>query len=371
MTHSPDAPRQDWLNRVNAVLKGNAFDADAALQGRIAGPRAARAAHAPWKILCRVDGDSVAFAQRQAKEDIALGADGVCVASVKLVPALADLPLHKIHVRNEASEAGAEALRKLIGALPLDPARLQIDFACPTAAQAITLAAQGYSGPFMQADGRVFHGQGYSDAQEIGLALAQAVSHLRALDGLSDTQLAKAVSITLAAHQQMFATLAKFRAVRILWRQMLAASKLPDAPLALHGETSRLMIASVDAHSNILRAVAAAFGAGLGGADTFCALPFSQAQGVPNSFARRVSRNLQYILLHESHLWRADDPAAGAGAVERQTQHFCEQAWTVFQSVERGEMPVADGGTSPATPIIGVSKYMNASDHAAEIEAVS
>ena len=72
-------------------------------------------------------------------------------------------------------------------------------------------------------------------------------------------------------------------------------------------------MAALDPHTNILRATAAVFGAGLGGADSISVLPFSLAQGLPNAFARRVARNVQTVLMEEAGLWRVADPASGAG----------------------------------------------------------
>ena len=110
-------------------------------------------------------------------------------------------------------------------------------------------------------------------------------------------------------------SIAKFRAMRLMWRRVLDAAGLPDAPLKLHAETSWRMMAVKDPHTNILRATAAVFGAGLGGADSITVLPFSLAQGLPNAFARRVARNVQNVLAEESNLWRVADPArAGAQA---------------------------------------------------------
>ncbi len=169
----------------------------------------------------------------------------------------------------------------------------------------------------------------------------------------------------------MFATLAKFRAARILWSEILRASRLPQVPLRLHAETSRVMMAETDAHTNILRSVAAVFGAGLGGADSISVLPFSFNQGMPNAFARRVARNLQNVLLHESHLWRIADPAAGAGAIETLTRDIAAKAWTTLQNAERGTWPSADPAHAKAKPVIGVTVYPPPKELAAEVEAAS
>ena len=128
------------------------------------------------------------------------------------------------------------------------------------------------------------------------------------------------------------------------------------------------MFSDMDAHGNILRGAVAIFGAGLGGANSICALAFSQTQGTPNAFARRVARNMQHLLLQESHLWRVDDPAAGAGHVEVLTQRFCDEAWTVMRRCESGYWP--EGNLSPAgvLPIVGVTKYQASNELPPEIE---
>lgn len=368
MHNFPEQTSDDWLKRITKVTKGAAFDADAVLFQRREGPRADRQSHAPWAVFARVDFHDVSKARRQAEEDIENGVTGLVLPSPAQVAALDHIPLHKVALRNEAGDLGAEALRHLIARQPLDPARMAVDHAVHDAELARLLAKQGFTGPLMRGDGREFHAEGFDDATELGATLATAIAALRELDFLDDATLAGSVSITLAATQDMFATLAKFRAARILWRGVLNACKLPDTPLALHGETSRVMLAETDAHTNILRCVTAVFGAGLGGADSISALPFSFTQGVPNGFARRVARNVQNLLLHESHLWWVSDPAAGAGAIEAKTLQLCEAAWAVMQKAEAGEWP-SGAGASKAKPVIGVTAFQPPREFPAEVEA--
>jgi methylmalonyl-CoA mutase len=359
----PRATRDDWLKR--------APNAGAALQGRIAGPRAFRSDHVPWAVLARTDHSDIARAAEQATDDLAHGADGLVFTAVHLAPAFKDLPLHKISIFNEADEAGAEAISTLIESLPLDPSRMNVDFGVTNPVLIKKLLSQGFTGPFIRADGRVGHAHGLTDAQELGATLAIVKSSFAKLDGLDLQKISRAISVTLSASQNVFPTLAKFRAARILWKRLLSELKLPDAPLALHAETSRMMMAEVDAHTNILRTAAATFAAGLGGADSICILPFSFAQGTANSFSRRVARNIQLLLLHESHLWRVDDPAAGAGTVETLTQNICEEAWGVLKKTDHGDWPVGNRDTSQVRPVIGVTKHQNAQEFKTETEDVA
>ena len=353
-----------------AAAKGKAFDPGSALQGRMEGSQAIRSEHGPWKVFARMDHEDALKAKAQAEDDLANGADGLVLTSAKPAAILAGLPLHKIAVRNEAGDEGADALRKMVSTLPLDPSRLAIDFGIQDAALARVVRSDGFASPLMKADGTMFHSEGADDAAELGCILAEALGRLRMLEFLDDAALSQAVSMKLIASQDMFGTIAKFRAARILWTELLSVCKLPQKPLSLHGETSRLMLAKVDAHSNILRASTAVFAAGLGGADSICALPFSFTQGLPNSFARRVARNSQLLLLHEAQLWRADDPAAGAGAFEQRTQAICDKAWSVMQACERGQWPSGNPSASRARPVIGVSRYPNPKSDAAEVEVL-
>ena len=388
----PAVNRADWMKRVEAVLKGAAFEeklvhtsADGIrlepLYGQIAGPRAARATQVPWTLFQRVDHPDAARANELALDDLANGATGLVLVSsgsamargygidtARLARVLQGVHLHAVALRVEGS--ASMALAELIAKQPIDPERLAVSFALTNAADAAELARRGYAGPYMEADGRSWHEQGATEAQELGATLATAVATLRKLERLNDVHLVRAVGITLAANQDMFATLAKFRAIRLLWRRVLDAAGLPDAPLRLHAETSWRMMAVKDPHTNILRATAAVFGAGLGGADAITVLPFSLAQGLPNAFARRVARNVQTVLAEESNLWRVADPALGAGYVETYTQGLCEAAWKVFQAAEAGDWPVPDPDSKAGLPIIGTTAYPLREEYAPETEAL-
>jgi methylmalonyl-CoA mutase len=387
----PGLTRTDWMKRVEAVLKGASFEdrlvsttADGIrlepLYRQTAGPRAARPTQVPWTLFQRVDNSDPASANAQALDDLENGATGLVLVTkdasssrgcgidgARLARVLQGVHLHAVALKVEGD--ASFALAELIAQLPIDPERMNVSFAATTAVDAVELSGRGFLGPFMEADGRVWHEKGATEAEELGATLAQAVAMMRKLDRLNDVYLTRSVAVTLAAGQDMFTTLAKFRAMRLLWRRVLEAAGLPDAPLKLHAETSWRMMATLDPHSNILRATTAVFGAGLGGADSICVLPFSLAQGLPNSFARRVARNVQTVLMEESNLWRVADPASGAGYVEELTRSLCERAWIVFQQAEQGAWPTPDPSARHGLPLIGTAAYRLAKEHAAEVEA--
>jgi methylmalonyl-CoA mutase len=114
----------------------------------------------------------------------------------------------------------------------------------------------------------------------------------------------------------------------------------PEAGAArVHAVTSLPMMARRDPWVNMLRTTVAAFSAGVGGADTVLVHPFDVAipggfPGTAASFARRMARNTQLLLLEESHIGRVADPAGGSWFVEDLTTALAEQAWTHFQDIE-------------------------------------
>ena len=330
----------------------------APLYPQIHGARADRSIPGPWRILQRVDHPDGERANAQALEDLENGADGLALISghdKTVSRILAGVALHAIHVRLEGGTELAREFAAHVEKQPIDPALLSVTFGLNQVGIIGELRKQGFKGPFVEADGRVFHDQGATGAQELGSVLARLVREHYGLP----------VSATLAANQDMFLTMAKFRSLRLLWARVR-----PGNALHIHGETSRRMMAKLDPHSNILRSTAAMFGAGLGGVDTFTVLPFPIAQGLPNSFARRMARNTQLILREESHLGFVSDPASGAGYVEALTQDLCERAWEIFQEiVKTGKLPVFDAANACSDPIIGTKAHRLKTEFEADVEA--
>ena len=189
------------------------------------------------------------------------------------------------------------------------------------------------------ADGTLVHNAGGSDAQEIGSAIASGTAYLRALAeaGLDVADAADRIEFRLAANADQFSVIAKLRAVRAMWNQVLEASGVPAQrrSMRLHATTSDAMLTRRDPHVNMLRTTVACFAAGVGGADAVTVAPFDSAIGLPDDFARRVARNTQSLLVEESHLARVIDPAGGSFYVESLTGDLYRAGWTFFRVLER------------------------------------
>lgn len=191
-------------------------------------------------------------------------------------------------------------------------------------------------------DGSALHDLGASASWELAGAVAAGVDYLRRLTdgGVSVPDALRQISFRYAADDDQFLAIAKLRAARQLWARVAEVVGAPDAGAAtIHAVTSLPMMAQRDPWVNMLRTTLAAFGAGVGGADTVQVHPFdasiaSGLPGVARSFARRMARNTQLLLLEESHVGRVLDPGGGSWFVEDLTGRLAEEAWKHLQEIE-------------------------------------
>jgi methylmalonyl-CoA mutase len=193
-------------------------------------------------------------------------------------------------------------------------------------------------------DTTVYHLAGVSETQELATALSSGIMYLRVLEkmGLSPDQAADQIVFRMAADCDVFVTIAKFRALRVLWSRVLESCGARSRACEIHGEAAARMMMRRDSANNVLRATAAGFGAAIGGANSIGLLPYTYALGGADRNARRAARNIQNILSEESHLSKIGEAAAGAFAIEKLTRDMAETAWVLMQEIE------AIGGISSA-----------------------
>lgn len=235
------------------------------------------------------------------------------------------------------------------------------------------------------ADGTPVHGAGGSDAQELGWAIAAGTAYLRALHeaGTAPEDAAGRIEFRLAVGPDQFAGIAKLRAARAMWNQVLAAGGIDPRhrTMRVHATTSEAMMTRRDPHVNMLRTTLACFAAGIGGADAVTVEPFDSAVGLPDDFARRIARNTQAILQEESNLARVIDPAGGSFFVEALTKDLYGTAWAFLRRIEAagGAARALDDGVLRAgvddvwqrrrsdiahrrAPLTGVSEFPDAAE---------
>jgi methylmalonyl-CoA mutase len=385
----PTASEEAWRKLVDGVLKGAPFEklvsktydgltiAPIYNRGRDAHVIAGRAAAAPWPITQRIDHPDAAMANAQALDDLQNGATGLTLVfagsaaargfglpetAEALARALDGVYLDMgIAIDIEPGASLGDLPRRfaaLLDARAVKPADVDIRFgldpigaaaarggstaAWPQLAKELTdtvqaLSGAGFKGPFAVADGRIVHDAGGAEAQELAFVLAVLVAYLPALEsaGIPLEAARGMLYARLAADADQFLTLAKFRALRLLWARVEEACGLTPAPLYIAADTAWRMLTQRDPYVNLLRATIATFSAGLGGANSITVLPHTLALGLPDAFARRLARNTHLILLEESNLARVSDPAAGSGGIEELTRQLCSTAWAQFQEIER------------------------------------
>ncbi|MFF1293821.1 MULTISPECIES: methylmalonyl-CoA mutase family protein [unclassified Streptomyces] len=256
-------------------------------------------------------------------------------AGTELEPAAREL----LRLYEERGVAG-EAARGNLGADPLGhEARTgQRQDVAPVAALARQCAGEYPGLRALTVDALPYHEAGGSAAQELGASLATGVAYLRLLTeaGLSVEQACGQLEFRYAATADQFLTIAKLRAARRLWARVAEVCGAPGAGAQLqHAVTSPVMMTRRDPWVNMLRATIATLAAGAGGAESVTVLPFDDALGLPDAFARRIARNTSTILIEESHLARVIDPAGGSWYVERLTDELAHAGWEFFQEIER------------------------------------
>jgi methylmalonyl-CoA mutase len=376
--------RADWLALVGKTLKGAGFES---LVGRTADDLplaplytaedspaplpfvpAARDSSRSWDIRARISHPEPAVAQAQALEALAGGAAsllleiedgrgrGVRLGSAgDLAQALDGVMTDVAPVALDAGFLGPAAagwLAAVAKASPVAPLALHLDplsaFAAAGtspgpienhltegAALAARLADTYPRASLFLANGAVIHEAGGAPAWALGFAASAAVAYAKALvaAGLPIDAAFSRITLGLAADAQPLGVIAKARAARVLWTRITAACGAP-MPARIEARSSGRMLTRADRWTNLIRLTAAGFGAAVGGADIIVLGAFTDAIGDPESFALRMARNTQLILMEEAWLGKVADPAGGAWALEAQTADLARAAWASFVAIE-------------------------------------
>ena len=184
----------------------------------------------------------------------------------------------------------------------------------------------------------LYQESGAHAVQQIGIMLATAVYHIRQLQkrGLRVDEIGGRVTAVFSIGSDFFMEIAKLRAARTVWSQMIAAFGGGESAqkLTIHGRTSNASKSQLDPHVNLLRATTEAFAAALGGANSIEIAPFDTGQRPTNEFSRRIARNVQLILQEELNLTKLLDPAGGSYTVEYLTDELAQRGWAFFQEIE-------------------------------------
>lgn len=175
--------------------------------------------------------------------------------------------------------------------------------------------------------------------QELGYALSWGAEWMTLLTdaGVKADTVANRIKFNMGVSSNYFMEIAKFRAARMLWAQIVEQYKpesKESAKMFVHAITSRFNQTVFDAHVNLLRSQTESMSAALAGVDSITTTPFDVPYKKPDAFSERIARNQQHLLKEESHLNKVIDPAGGSYYVETLTLSIAQQAWKLFLEVE-------------------------------------
>ena len=197
--------------------------------------------------------------------------------------------------------------------------------------------------------------------QELGYALAWGNEYLQQLtDAGVDVDLAaKSIKFNMGVSENYFMEIAKFRAARLLWAQIVKqyfddepqrhrdTENYECAKMCINATTSTYNQTLFDSYVNLLRSQTEAMSAALGSVHSMVVTPFDAPYEEATDFSERIARNQQLIIKEESHFDRIVDPGAGSYYIEHLTDALATEAWKIFLKVEEegGFLAAVKAGT--------------------------
>ena len=176
--------------------------------------------------------------------------------------------------------------------------------------------------------------------QELAYTLADGIEYVRAAiaSGLEIDDFAPRLSFFFCIGMNFFMEVAKLRAARQLWSELVNEQFSPKDPRSLmlrtHCQTSGVSLTSQDPYNNIIRTTVEALAGVLGGTQSLHTNSFDEALALPTDFAARIARNTQLVLREETGVTDVVDPLGGSYYVESLTSSLVYEARKLIDEVE-------------------------------------
>ena len=183
-------------------------------------------------------------------------------------------------------------------------------------------------------DGQTYAHRQANEVQELACVFATLLDYYQHVSayGIDAEMFFSKVQVVLSTGSNFFLQIAKYRAFRVMWWQLITALKCrPEAsfvPLVIQSAQDNK--SKVNVHANIMRLTTEAMAGVLGGCDQLALHSFTENQ---TAFSRQLSANIQIILREEVKLTQLD-PLGGAGLVDRLTIGMMEKAWSIVSQIE-------------------------------------
>jgi methylmalonyl-CoA mutase len=180
---------------------------------------------------------------------------------------------------------------------------------------------------------------GASADLELGYTLADGIEYARAgvAAGLDIDRFAPRLSFFWAIGMNFFMEVAKMRAARLLWANLMREFDPKDSrslSLRTHCQTSGWSLAAQDVYNNVIRTCVEAMAATQGHTQSLHTNALDEALGLPTDFSARIARNTQLFLQQESGTTRVIDPWGGSYYVERLTAELARRAMEHIKEIE-------------------------------------
>ena len=186
-----------------------------------------------------------------------------------------------------------------------------------------------------------FREKGASAVQEVAFTLSNGIAYVQAaLDaGLQVDEFAPRLAFFFNAHNNVFQEVAKFRAARRMWAQIMrdrfGATDERSLKLRFHTQTGGVTLTAQQPENNIVRVALQAFAAVCGGTQSLHSNGFDEALALPTERAAKIAVRTQQILAHESGVADTVDPFAGSYFVEALTDQIEQRASELIAKVDQ------------------------------------
>ncbi|OUM98342.1 MAG: methylmalonyl-CoA mutase [Firmicutes bacterium ZCTH02-B6] len=181
---------------------------------------------------------------------------------------------------------------------------------------------------------------GADAVQEVAFTLANAIAYVSEAmkRGLDVNRFAPRLSFFFNAHMHLFEEVAKFRAARRLWaeimRERFGATDPRAWALRFHTQTAGCTLTAQQPEINIVRVAYQALAAVLGGTQSLHTNAFDEALALPSETASRIAVRTQQILAHETGVTDVIDPLGGSYLVEHLTEAIYERAKDYIRRID-------------------------------------
>lgn len=181
---------------------------------------------------------------------------------------------------------------------------------------------------------------GSTAVQEVAFTLANAIAYVEAAlkCGLEVDSFAQQLSFFFNAHNNFFEEVAKFRAARRLWaeimRERFGAQSDQSMRLRFHTQTAGSTLTAQQPENNVVRVTLQALAAVLGGTQSLHTNSMDEALWLPTEKSVRTALRTQQIIAHESGVADSVDPLGGSYLVEHLTEEIRQQAMAYIQTID-------------------------------------